>query len=909
MALTPGTRVGAYDITGLIGAGGMGEVYRARDSKLKREVAIKVLPADVAADPERLARFQREAEVLASLNHPHIAHVYGIENGALVMELVEGEDLSQRIARGPIPIDEALPIARQIAEALETAHDAGIVHRDLKPANIKVRDDGTVKVLDFGLAKALESGAGNREPAAASALANSPTITSPAMTQRGVILGTAAYMSPEQAKGKAVDRRTDIWAFGCVLYEMLTGKRAFAGSDVSDMLVSILRDDPRWVDLPSNTPPQVKLLLRRCLQKDPQKRLPHIGAARLELVDADTGELVRAAPSLPNRWYVPAVVGAAAGAAAVAVLAFALRSDSGSGVDRPAVRFTIDAPDGSIFPGAGGVPRFALSPDGRRMAYQLQDANSVRLFVRPLDQIDAESVAGETQAEATAGSVPGGNTQQPFWSPDGLTLAFFDDATQQMKKHDLRTKLTDVITEVPGNQMCGTWHGDAILFSSLLTGGIRHVRPSGDGQRQITTVDSSKKETAHLWPEFLGDGRHFVYLATFADGTPSALHISSIDGGSARKLFDSPTGARFAWPDRLMFVRDGALVSQRLDLQTLSPLGQPDLIASAILFTPAGRIGVSTAARANVIAYAAGGGPALGEGFETRWVDRAGIPVSGAPPSVVIGINGVRLAAHGRTLLYARTLLANRIDVATSLWAQDTQRGIETRLSDTGAPGTHAVASPDGALMVHRQYEASRISLMLLPLSGTTPAARLFTGEFGEGIIPFDWTARNELLFFAGARGDKRAGLWLLPVTGDRRPIPFLAGIYPLGASVSPDGRWIAYAAGGAIATAQVFVQPFPDPALGKWPVSAVGGAFPRWRADGGELFYVDSRRQLMAASFKTSPQVEIGNPVLLFGDVGADRSAAVAYPYDVMPDGKRFVVMRPRGSSQQTAQIVVDVK
>src|SRR5215203_1936910 len=407
MPLPSGQRIGAYEIVAALGAGGMGEVYRARDSKLKRDVAIKVLPADVAADRERLARFQREAEVLASLNHPHIAHVYGIEENALVMELVEGEDLCQRIARGAIPIDEALPIAKQIAEALEAAHDAGIVHRDLKPANIKVREDGTVKVLDFGLAKAIsdEPGGSPRH-----GIENSPTMTSPAMTQRGVILGTAAYMAPEQAKGKAVDKRADIWAFGCVLFEMLTGKRAFRGDDVTDIMTAVMRDTPDWSALPAELPISIRTLLRRCLEKDPRKRAPHISIARLEIDEAQvtTGELVHgvATPRVRGVSYV-----------ALGLVATLCMGISGGGVwwlrsvpempKRQPIRTSFPIPDPSRI--RLGVLRHlvAISPNSRSLAIV---SNGVQM--RQVDELEWTSVPNTAEVTSV------------FASPDNRLMGF-----------------------------------------------------------------------------------------------------------------------------------------------------------------------------------------------------------------------------------------------------------------------------------------------------------------------------------------------------------------------------------------------------------------------------------------------------------------------------------------------------
>ena len=438
-----GRSIGPYTITAKLGAGGMGEVYRARDSKLKRDVAIKVLPTDVANDPERLARFQREAEVLASLNHPHIAHVYGIENNALVMELVEGEDLSQRIARGPIPVDEALPIAKQIAEALEAAHDAGIIHRDLKPANIKVKDDGTVKVLDFGLAKAMVA-----EPKGSSLhdLENSPTITSPAMTERGVILGTAAYMAPEQAKGRPVDRRADIWAFGCVLYEMLTGRRTFKGDDVTDTITSVMRDTPDWTALPATTPSSVRTLLRRFLEKDLRKRAPHISVARMAIEDAmiSTGELVPGGTSTPvaarrSPGFI-AAVGVASAAIAVTLGWATSRYFTPALAPPSVVRFQIPTTPNATLQSNFNRQLLAVSPDGTQVAMTAD-----RLYIRSIADDEARPVPG-TEGLHLA------DTSRRF-RRTASSIAFWDG----IRSHTERI----------------TWHGTISTMCPLREGGSR----------------------------------------------------------------------------------------------------------------------------------------------------------------------------------------------------------------------------------------------------------------------------------------------------------------------------------------------------------------------------------------------------------------------------------------------------
>ena len=901
MALSAGDRIGAYEIVSPLGAGGMGEVYRAKDSKLKREVAIKVLPAELANDPERLARFQREAEVLASLNHPHIAHVYGLEANALVMELVEGEDLAERLKRGPIPLDEALPIARQIAEALEAAHDHGIVHRDLKPANVKVRPDGTVKVLDFGLAKALEPGAGSRESGAGKALADSPTITSPAMTMRGVIIGTAAYMAPEQAKGKYVDRRADIWAFGCVLYEMLTGRRTFEGEDVSDTLVSILRDDPRWAALPSGTPPHIQLLLRRCLQKDPQKRLPHIGAARIELAEADTGELTRVIAPSNTHWRVGAAIGAIAGAAAMAGVVYLMRPSITTEPPSP-IRFTIEAPADHSFTGANNVPRFAVSPDGRHVIYQLQDRTDTRLWLRALDSLEAHPLAG---TEGQAGGLGG---QQPFWSPDGRYIAFFDEPRRQLKKLDRSTSLVQVITgDVPGNQMSGSWSkDDVIIYSTATTDGIRRLTPSGEGAAQLTTLDKTAGEVSHLWPEFLPDGRHFVYLVAMTKGPP-AVFIRSLDGGAPRRLFESPSMVRAAWPDRLLFIRDGTLVSQRLDLTRLALTDDPMPIAPNNAITPSGRIGVSAAARANVVAYADGVGPVPGQSSETSWVDRRGRPLNQSPPSVPVGVSGVRLSPDGRAVIYGRGEVGRGGDILTDLWTQDTVRGIETRLATGVAPGTSAIFSPDGTQVIYRALSEGRQILLEQPVSGATSSREIFRTEFGEVIIPVHWMTDGRIVVVRGGVGTGTQGIWIFSRDGSAKPELYIGGAIR-GAALSPDERWMAYVTGRDGVSAQVFIQSFPDPTAGKWPVSEMGAGYPRWRRDGRELFFLDAARRLMAARVTISPRVEIAVAVPLFELGGAQPSGNLnfATPFDVMPDGERFVAMRAPAARQAVRLIVM---
>ena len=480
MPLANNSRIGPYEIISALGAGGMGEVYRARDSKLKREVAIKVLPADVANDRERLARFQREAEVLASLNHPNIAQVFGLEDGALVMELVDGEDLSQRIARGALPVSEALEIARQIAEALEAAHDAGIIHRDLKPANIKVRDDGTVKVLDFGLAKALDRLEGDGFSRRQDDLANSPTITSPAMTMRGVILGTAAYMSPEQAKGKAVDRRADIWAFGCVLFEMLTGRRTFKGDDVTDIITSVMRDPPEWAALPADTPLSIRVLLRRCLDKDPRRRAPHMAIARMAIDDAlmPTDQLIpgitlhpQVTPRKRFNFAVPI-------AAIVAVLLtgfVAWRFRPAAPPPATVVRFQVGLDVATHLQSNYNRQLLAISPDGMRLAF-----GGDRLYVRALGDAAARGIPGTEGFTSIA---------LPAFSPDSQSIVFWAASDRSLKKVTLGSPTITTVAPLAEGGYGLSWAGDQIFYANMGQGIVRVPAKGGTPEIIIPLKD------------------------------------------------------------------------------------------------------------------------------------------------------------------------------------------------------------------------------------------------------------------------------------------------------------------------------------------------------------------------------------------------------------------------------------
>ena len=597
-----GTRIGVYDVVAKIGEGGMGAVYRATDTSLSRQVAVKVLPDAFASDAERLARFEREAKTLASLNHPHIAAIYGFEKSggmhALVMELVEGDDLSVRIAAAHrlsptahgLPLDEALPIARQIAEALEAAHEQGIIHRDLKPANIKVRSDGTVKVLDFGLAKALDPGGGAGQAGRAGAEAGvyrpdrpdrpglpgltSPTITSPAMlTGAGMILGTAAYMSPEQAKGRAVDRRADVWAFGVVLFEMLTGTRAFEGEGISETLARVLEREPDWSRLPSTLSPALRTYLVRCLEKDPRQRIRDIGDVRLALEGAFETAASQATPpttaSSRGRWpWMAAFAVVAALIAALAVPALRhLRETPPPPPPEMRLEITTPATDAPL--------QFALSPDGRSLVFVASGDGASRLWLRPLDQGEARPLAGTEGGTA------------PFWSPDSRSIGFF--AAAKLLRLDTAGGAPQVLANTSGTGLGGSWSANGtILFAQQSTGSpLSRVATAGGDAVAVTRLDPPR-QASHRYPQFLPDGRHFLF---YAAGTPDAagIYLGSLDGGAPTRLTAADSGGAFLPPNQVVFVRQGTLVARRLDLARGALIGE--------FATLADRVGVETNSR------------------------------------------------------------------------------------------------------------------------------------------------------------------------------------------------------------------------------------------------------------------------------------------------------------------------
>jgi serine/threonine protein kinase/Tol biopolymer transport system component len=879
MALAAGTRLGPYEIIAPIGAGGMGEVYRAKDTKLKREVALKVLPDAFASDPERMARFQREAEVLASLNHPNIAQIYGVEDRALVMELVDGES-----PKGPMPFDEAWTIALQIAAGLEFAHEKGIVHRDLKPANVKVTADGVVKLLDFGLAKAFTG-----QTAASSNLENSPTLTLGA-TQVGVILGTASYMAPEQAKGKAVDKRADIWAFGVVLYELLTGERLFSGDDVSDTLAQVLTKHP---DL-DKVPQRARRLLRECLEKDPKRRLRDIGDAERQLVEEPPLIPSQAQVVAPSRSLLSIVTTAAA------VFALALVVSSVHFREKPpvpeVVRFQVPPPEKMNF--AYTAPP-AISPDGRMLAFiaNTDGGNAGQIWVRALDTLEARALPGTENAGGVL-----------FWSPDSRSLVFAVlPVPFRLKRVEISGGPPQTLCEPDPSVSTGAWSRDNVIL--LARGGLVRVPAAGGDCTPVTVVNTSRGEISHRLPSFLPDGRHFVYLRVSSNPGVSGLYIGSLDAKpseqSSKRLLAAESGAVYvpAPNDRgghLLFVREGALMSQPFDTSRMELAGDAVPIAEQVGLGPGAVGAYLSASTTGALAYRTG--PVLGLGvLRLTWFDRQGRVLDTAlDPG---NYSTPALSPDEKIVAFTR-LERQAAGGNQDLWLYDTTRGTSTRFTFNPAVDVAPVWSPDGssiAFASDRDSARNLYNLYLKPATGAGSEQPLLKSS--EAKLPTDWSRDGRFLLYTSIGQRTRTDIWVLPMTGDRTPAPYLQTEFAeADGHFSPDGRFVAYQS-NASGVNQVYVQPFPNAAGGKWMVSKDGGTQPRWRRDGKELYFIDSDpTRIVAVDVSLGPTFQAGIPRVLLS------APAAPGPFDVSADGQKFVrfTAAPATSSARSAPITV---
>jgi len=857
--LAAGRRLGPYEIVAPLGAGAMGEVYRARDTKLNRSVALKVLPERFALDPDRAARFTREAHVLATLNHPNIAAIYGLEEWspstgsgqsavkALVLELIEGPTLADHIARGPIPVEEALTIARQIAEALEAAHEKGIIHRDLKPANIKIAGNGVVKVLDFGLAKVWDG-------AVQSDLSALPTLTKTALGER-TILGTPAYMSPEQARGQSLDKRTDIWSFGCVLYEMLTGRAPFTGATVSDTLAAILEREPVATLLPADTPSGIRRLMRRCLQKDRRRRLQAAGDAALEIDDAC------AESEEPQDVYVTASRNRER---LVWIVATLILSTIALTLGISYLRTPADLADLRVeitTPSTDAPTSFAISPDGRRLVFVAYDQGQARLLLRPLDATTAQPLAG------TEGAT------YPFWSPDSRTLGFFADG--KLKRIDIRGGLAQTLASAPGGRG-GTWNPDGrIVFAPTAVGSLSTVPSSGGDVATVTVVDR-RHQASHRFPQFLPDGRRFLF---FVQGPPDTqgVYLGALDSPKTQRLTAADSAGAYLPGGWLLFLSQGTLVARRFNSTAGELTGDPITVADPVGLDVSNFSGAFSVSREGIVAYRS-----IGTGRrQLIWFDRTGkrLGTLGEPdenelvaPS--LSPDGLRVAAH-------RTLLGN-----TDIWIFDVARA--TRFTFDANKDLFPIWSPDGRHIAfdsnrsgHRYFYQKRSDLA---------GAEIPFLETPEDKVLNDWSPDGQSILYVTPNDPKTgADIWYVPLSGDRKPIPFVVTPFlERAGQFSPDGRWVAYQS-NETGRYEIYIRSFPGPG-GQQQVSTSGGIQARWRSDGQELYYIAPDGKLMAVSITMhGTAIEPGTPVALFQTRiwGGGTNATLGPQYDVSRDGR----------------------
>ncbi len=878
MSLIPGTRLGPYEITGKLGEGGMGEVYRAKDTKLDRQVAIKVLPAAFTEDPERLARFEREAKVLAQLHHPNIASIFGLEesNGirALVMELVEGQTLAQRLEGGALSVDESLAIARQIAEALEEAHEKGIVHRDLKPANINVMVDGKIKVLDFGLAKALDPGGspGSTSSASASQLARSPTLTH-AATQMGMILGTAAYMAPEQAAGAAVDRRADIWSFGVVLFEMLSGRRLFDGESVSHVLAAVLKDTPDFSLLPAETPGRIVNLLRRCLRRKPRERLQAIGDARvvIEEVLADPRGDDKDVPVVARGSKMPWVV-AAAGIAATVVFAALWLGAGGSQKSSRALQAALVAPEGQAF-----GDTFALSPDGSRIVFEAfdQKTGARSLWLRALDRGEAKRLA------------PADGGEMPFWSPDGAHLGFF--AEGKLKRLDPQGGPAQVLCEAP-TPRGGAWGEDGrIVFTAAFRTGLSIVPAAGGAPATLTTLDESRHEKSHRFPVFLPGGKSILFLAQTAEGgaknDESAIEALELSSGKRTRLISVNSSALFDPGGNVLFFRDGTLFAQRFDPGSLKLSGDPVPIASPVSFTQNEQM-LATVSGDGTLVFREG---TRGTFSSLAWLDRNGVGTQVIRDRELF--SNIALAHDGKRLAYTVNSAGQG---ATDLWIHDLARDSASRLTFDEGSEEYPVWSSDDRFLYYSNDLRNDGTIYRRSSDGTGSAVEVASTE--NGLWPLAVSGDGQWLVVGAVSSQSGQDILRFDLaTKAITPLIVTSSNdqYP---ALTRDDRFLAYASEQS-GRFEIYVRALGG-GSGTWQISKEGGLYPHWRADGRELFYFSRPDTVMVVDVEPGPAPRFSAPREMFRHPMEN--------FDVTPDGQRIVALRPADSDLAKPLVVV---
>jgi serine/threonine protein kinase len=857
MALLSGKHLGPYEILSPLGAGGMGEVYKARDTRLNRLVAIKVLPAPVSDRPEVKQRFEREAQAIAALNHPNICvlHDIGHQDGVdyLVMEHLEGETLADRLNRGPLALEQALRVGIEIGDALDKAHRSGVLHRDVKPGNIMLTRSGA-KLLDFGLAKLKSAGQ------AALPLSELPT----ALTAEGSLLGTLQYMAPEQLDGAEADARTDVFAFGAVLYEMATGRKAFSGKSQASLIASILSSEPAPVSsVQPLTPPALEHVVTRCLAKAPDARWTAMNDVVFQLKwiaergpKAGVSEAVSSGPGRKRLSWAAA----SAALLALATLAVGLSYFRGSEREAQVIRFSVLPPPGTTFVSAGSeaiLPVPALSPDGSNLAFVAFGTDGRQmLWLRPLGSLDARFLPGTEGASF------------PFWSPDSRFVGFFGQGS--LKKIDVTGGLPQTLSDAPAGQG-GTWNRDGlIVFAPTGAGPLYRVPASGGTPAQATELDKSHPGS-HRWPHFLPDGRHFLYLARSAE-RQNRVFLGSIDSRESREVVASDSNAVYVPSGQLLFVREGTLMIQPFHVERLETTGQPAPVLEQVQYEFVSALAAFSVSQNDVLAYRTTS--ALTD-FELAWFDRSGKRLSrvGEPGAYTVP----QLSPDGRKLAVA---------VSADIWVADLARGSFSRLT-FGSRRCCPVWSPKGDRIVFRVERGAAADLYQKLASGAGQEELLWKDDREN--IATDWARDGRYIVFQATDPQTKHDLWALPTSGERKPIPlFHTEFNEAQGRVSPNGQWIAYTSDES-GKPEVYVRSFPT-ASGKWPVSTAGGADPRWRADGKELYFISADRKLMAVSVEQRPGFEAGIPVPLF-DVRVSGLTDVRSHYAASADGQRFLI------------------
>jgi eukaryotic-like serine/threonine-protein kinase len=886
MVLAPGTKLGPYEITGPLGSGGMGEVYRARDTRLERSVAIKVLPAEVSANAERKQRFEREARTISSLNHPNICALYdvGSQDGLeyLVLEYVEGETLEKRLEKGTLPTDVLLRHGIEIADALEKAHRSGVIHRDLKPANIMLTKSGA-KLLDFGLAKWSAAGASQEETL--------KTLTAGAtkLTEQGTILGTFQYMAPEQLEGKEADARTDLFAFGEVLYEMTTARAAFAGKTKASLIASILSAEPAPIStLQPMTPPALERLVRGCLEKDPDERWQTAHDVKLQLRAIAEGgsQSGLPAPVSARRRFRERLGWAAAGVAALLAVAFAFGYFQRAPSQAHAIRAYIKPMEKSSFVFAGTASGFGLSPDGRSLAYVATTPEGKALiWVRPIDSLQAQPLAGTEGAGF------------PFWSPDSRFIGFF--AGGKLKKIEASGGPPLTLCDAPTGRG-GAWNREGIiLFTPSVSSPLHRVSVAGGAATPITTLDASRNEASHRWPSFLPDGRHFLYVAgssfTPRDTPSNSLLVGSLDSKESKLLFHTHANAIYG-SGHILFLRQNTLMAQPFDPKRLELTGDAFPVADPVQEDEGRMHGIFSSSENGALTYAEG---VSGQDRQLIWVDRSGKKLGEVPGADAYA--DPQISPDGKRLAF--TLESSGYDI----WVYDIARAVKTRLTFGAASSQQAnqagVWSPDGRQIAYSCARPAKYGLCLRPSDGSGNEEFIHPGN-EQPRYPNDWSPDGKVLACYEAK-QGALEIWMLPLSGERKPYPFLQSPFnELGARFSPDGKWVAYTSLES-GRPEVYVVPFPGP-RGKWQVSTGGGTWPRWRRDGKEIFYLSPDNKIMAAQVRASgSSFEVGAIQPLFET--RPYRAFINGSYDVTADGQRFVIAYEAGQPTAAITLVVN--